>query len=174
MTASILLTYLLQTASLIGLPDVQSVNHEEIHCLAENVYFESRGENIRGQYAVAHVTLNRVNNGDYPDTVCKVVRQKSVVRSTGKRVCAFSWVCEPRRTIKFVGRDGTINDYAVEQYNTALVVALKVLYGDVEDVTKGATSFHNTSIPTPSWAQRMLRTVKIGNHVFYRPVHRQN
>ena len=53
----------------------------ELRCLAENVYYESRGEPLVGQYAVAEVTMNRVASPEFPDSVCAVVRAKG----------AFSW-----------------------------------------------------------------------------------
>ena len=42
-------------------------------CLAEAVYFEARGEPLRGQQAVAQVVMNRVFSGYYPSKVCGVV-----------------------------------------------------------------------------------------------------
>lgn len=168
-TASAVLTYLLQTASFIGIGLPQDrINHEEVHCLAENVYFEARGESPRGMYAVAHATLNRVNHPGFPDTVCKVVRQKTFVQRTGKFVCAFSWNCDRTRRIKFVAKDGSANTHVIEDYKTALEVALHTLHGDNTDVTNGAISFHNPNVSSPDWASRMRMTVRIGNHAFYK------
>lgn len=48
----------------------------EIGCLAANLYFEARGEPLKGQLAVAKVTLNRVKSKQYPDSICAVVFQK--------------------------------------------------------------------------------------------------
>ena len=48
---------------------------EGMECLAKNIYFESRNQSHLGQMAVAHVTINRVLDKRYPDTVCKVVHQ---------------------------------------------------------------------------------------------------
>jgi spore germination cell wall hydrolase CwlJ-like protein len=36
-----------------------------------------------------------------------------------------------------------------------------------EDVTNGATHYHNTSV-TPYWTDSMKQTAVIGNHIFYR------
>jgi hypothetical protein len=44
-------------------------------CLAEAVYFEARGEAVRGQIAVAQVVMNRTFSGFYPNTVCGVVNE---------------------------------------------------------------------------------------------------
>lgn len=168
-TASVVLTFLLQTASIssIGITH-EHVNAAEIHCLAENVFFEARGEPKHGQYAVAHVTLNRVKHPSYPDTVCEVVGQKTKVRSTGKTVCAFSWKCNNNRRISFKTRDGKDNHRVIAQYTTALTVAIKTLYGKTADASKGAISFHNPRVSAPGWASRMRLTTRIGNHAFYR------
>ena len=48
---------------------------QEIRCLAETVYHEARGESIDGQMAVAETVINRVRSGDFPRTICGVVRQ---------------------------------------------------------------------------------------------------
>src|SRR5271167_713382 len=45
----------------------------DLECLAENVYFEARGEPLEGQYAVAEVTLNRTWAQNFPHTICEVV-----------------------------------------------------------------------------------------------------
>ena len=48
--------------------------NSDIHCLAENIYFEARGESTAGKMAVALVTLNRVMDERFPDTICGVVK----------------------------------------------------------------------------------------------------
>ncbi|QXN67603.1 hypothetical protein [Klebsiella phage vB_Kpn_3] len=58
------------------------IDAKEIDCIAKNIYFESRGEGIKGMMAVAQVTKNRVNSGKFPDSYCKVVYQSN----------QFSWV----------------------------------------------------------------------------------
>src|SRR5712691_9885631 len=66
-------------------------DRRDLTCLARNVYFESRGEPLAGQYAVAEVTMNRTVSGRYPATVCGVVYQKNWDRLRGRHVGAFSW-----------------------------------------------------------------------------------
>ena len=39
---------------------------ESILCLALNIYFEARSEDIASQLAVAQVTINRVEDSRYP------------------------------------------------------------------------------------------------------------
>ena len=49
---------------------------KEMICLADNIYFEARNEPVEGMYGVAFVTMNRVRDGSYPNTICNVVKQK--------------------------------------------------------------------------------------------------
>lgn len=59
-------------------------------CLAEALYFEARGESIRGQFAVAEVILNRVDSPLFPNTVCGVINQ-----GTGRKfACQFTYTCD--------------------------------------------------------------------------------
>ena len=74
------------------------VNNEspetEITCLAQNIYFESRDQKLKGQLGVALVTINRVKSKRFPNTFCKVVKQAN--KKNGKLVkhkCHFSWYC---------------------------------------------------------------------------------
>ena len=46
-----------------------------VMCLAMNLYHETRGETLAGNIAVGYVTMNRVADKRYPDTVCGVVHQ---------------------------------------------------------------------------------------------------
>ena len=62
-----------------------------LSCIALNVYFEARSDNMSGQYAVAHVVLNRVASGRWPDDVCSVVHQGY---EKGKFKCQFTWYCD--------------------------------------------------------------------------------
>ena len=48
---------------------------EMLTCLALNVYHESKNQSLIGQYAVAQVTLNRVKDERFPNTICGVIEQ---------------------------------------------------------------------------------------------------
>ena len=50
-------------------------NLDEVYCMAQNVYFESRHESMLGKIAVAHVVMNRIEDKKWPRTVCEVVKQ---------------------------------------------------------------------------------------------------
>ena len=80
-------------AERLGLFDEKSRAKSE-KCLAEAIYFEARGEAVRGQIAVAQVVLNRAFSGKYPDTVCGVVYQNK----HRHLACQFTFACDNNRT----------------------------------------------------------------------------
>jgi spore germination cell wall hydrolase CwlJ-like protein len=172
LSAKLLLAYILQTADVSGLSiDKSQIDLDQAYCLAKNVYYEAKGESLKGQFAVANVTLNRVNNPRFPGSICEVVKFSAFHRGTKNLVCAFSWYCEKNkgdRPIVFVKKDGTVDQRAVDQFHVASIVALKTMGGVIEDNTRGATHFHNPFTSFPAWRHDYKRTMRIGNHDFYR------
>lgn len=122
-------------------------------CLALNVYHEARGEGIEGQFAVADVTLNRVESPKFPDTVCEVVKQGGQKRLNR---CQFSWYCDGKS-------DEPRNTQAWLRAKQVAQVALQGLKGN----TKGATFYHAKTV-RPYWAKSFKRTAVIGSHIFYK------
>jgi hypothetical protein len=124
---------------------------DDWQCLTEALYFESRGESLEGQIAVAEVILNRVDSPLYPHSVCGVVKQR------GGGGCQFSYVCDGR-TDKM--RETEAADLAGRIARAMLDDAPRVL-------TEGATHFHTKGV-RPSWSKRFSHTASIGAHFFYR------
>ena len=141
----------LDVASLDAMPRVSG--SDEWRCLAEAIYFESRGEPLEGQVAVAEVVLNRVDDAQFPRTVCGVTNQGA---GSG-RGCQFSYACD--------GRSDVMKSTAARL--RAEKLAAIMLDGHPRTVTDGATYFHTRSV-RPGWAGRMTRTARIGHHYFYR------
>lgn len=122
-------------------------------CLSEALYFEARGETVKGQFAVAEVIMNRVETSRFPDTPCGVINQ-----GTGRKYqCQFTYTCD--------GHEEVIAEKTA--YERVAKVARAVLDERAENLTKGATHYHTTAV-RPSWAKVYTRTVKIGVHLFYR------
>lgn len=122
-------------------------------CLSEALYFEARGENVKGQFAVAEVILNRVSSARFPSSVCAVINQ-----GTGKKnQCQFSYTCDGRKEIITEKR----------AYERVSKVARLALDGDAPEVTEGATHYHTTAV-SPRWSRVYKRTTRIGTHIFYR------
>jgi hypothetical protein len=120
-------------------------------CLKTALYFEARGETLKGQFAVAEVILNRVDSGKYPPNVCGVVQQ------SGGGGCQFSYSCDGRADVM---RDKKAADRAGR-------IARVMLDGAARPLTEGATHFHTRAV-APGWADRFARTASIGAHLFYR------
>jgi len=125
----------------------------EWECLAEALYFEARGETVRGLFAVAEVILNRVDSREFPDSVCSVVNQ-----GTGRMyACQFTYTCD--------GNPEVIHEPGA--YARVAKVARLMLDGAERPLTEGATYYHTTAV-NPSWARRFERTAQYGVHLFYR------
>ena len=126
-------------------------------CLAEGIYYESRGEQPRGQAAVAQVILNRVRNPAYPNTICGVVYQNADWHNR----CQFSFACDGRRrTVKEPDAMKRAVEIARE------VTSGRIYLAEVAD----ATHYHAYWV-APSWRRTMIKVIKIGVHTFYRTVH---
>lgn len=121
-------------------------------CLAEALYFEARGETVKGQFAVAEVILNRVESSRFPNTVCGVIRQ-----GTGRKfACQFTYTCD--------GIPEKIHE--PRAYERVGKIARIMLDGAPRNLTKGATFYHTTAV-NPRWARKFRRTAKMGVHLFY-------
>lgn len=127
----------------------------DLECLAENVYFEARGEPLKGQYAVAEVTLNRTRAPNFPHTVCGVVHEMRW-DPTHKRVIAdFSWT-----------EQGALQPQNGPAWKRAMDVA-SAEYDDMPDpIVPGALYYHATRVK-PAWAKNRKAVATIGNHIFY-------
>jgi N-acetylmuramoyl-L-alanine amidase len=132
------------------------VEKKDLTCLARNVYFEARGEPVKGQRAVAEVTLNRVASGRYADSICDVVYQKGWDNTRNRYVGAFSWT-EFKNLPNPVG----------EAWKQAWQAAEQVYFGTEPPVVEGATHFHAVYIK-PDWAEGRKPIARIGQHVFYK------
>lgn len=132
---------------------------KQIDCLADNIFFESAHEPEEGKLAVALVTLNRVNSGKYPNTICSVVYEKGFINN--KMICQFSWVCDT----KFTSRQLTIRN--TELYNDIrkLSVYVYLNYEEMKDITNGALFYHADYV-NPGW--KLVKIKQIGRHIFYR------
>lgn len=126
----------------------------EQQCLSSGIYFEARGESVKGQAAVAQVILNRVRNPAYPDTVCGVVYQNEDWRNR----CQFSFACD---NIK----DRIRSD---EHWKTAREVAMAVTAGRIWLPEVGSATHYHAVYVRPNWARTMQKVGRIGLHVFYR------
>lgn len=139
---------------------------DEVACLADNLYGETRGEDLTGQVAVALVTLNRVAahyNGD--NTICDVIRDVQ----NGTHM--FSW----RASFAEAPRNATWRAlHHVSRSVLGLSGDLDVMreVAELTPVLAGVTHFYAPSGVEggrPSWHNyRMEWVTTIGGHRFLR------
>jgi spore germination cell wall hydrolase CwlJ-like protein len=141
-------------AERLGLFDEKTRAKSE-KCLAEAVYFEARGEAVRGQIAVAQVVMNRAFSGFYPNTVCGVVYQNK----HRHLACQFTFACD---NVADVVREP-------DMWDRAKKIAKAMLDGQLwlPEVAK-STHYHAYWVH-PSWVHEMKKMYKFGVHTFYRP-----
>lgn len=129
------------------------VNHrsytpEEHICLAKNIYFEARNESLKGQIAIAFVTLNRLQEARWSDVACGVIYDNA----------QFSWYSDGLS-------DRPRNKYS---YDSIALIASAMLDPDTAmfDFTYGSTHYHADYVE-PYWSRYLVRKVKIDTHIFY-------
>ena len=119
---------------------------EALRCLATTIFYESKGEPLAGQLAVANVVLNRAKSGRFAPSVCGVVKQRG----------QFSFV-----------RGGVLPsvDAASRMYRTAVAVAKVAMRDAWESPAPKALFFNGRRVGLPG---RLTKVGVIGNHIFYR------
>lgn len=152
--------------------NAQTHKQEETTCLAKNMYWEARNQSMEGMIAVAYVTMNRVHDERFPNTVCQVVYQgqhsKWFLEKHNKwhplrDRCQFSWYCDGKADVM----------YDEESLHIAKEIAHIVLddftTNGVIDITEGATHYHTTNV-SPYWANSrgMAKVTTVGTHIFYK------
>ncbi len=133
-------------AAAVAAQDANGALDDEMRCLATGIYYESKGEPLSGQLAVAEVILNRTRSGRYPSSVCGVLKQPR----------QFSFVRRGRLPTPSTGS---------QAWKTAVAVA-KVARAELwETKVSDALHFHARYV-SPNWNR--TRIASVGNHIFYR------
>ncbi len=140
-------------AERLGLTDKTREKSEK--CLTDAIYFEARGESVRGQMAVAQVVMNRVFSGYYPNSVCGVVYQNA----DRHLACQFTFACD--------GIPDVVNE--PEAWVRAKQIARDTLDGKLWLNEVGKATHYHAYWVRPSWVHEMFKLNKIGVHTFYRP-----
>jgi spore germination cell wall hydrolase CwlJ-like protein len=129
---------------------------DDLQCLAENVYFEARGEPLAGQYAVAEVTVNRTRARNFPRTICAVVHETRWDPVRRRHTPDFSWTAL-----------GALTPEDGPAWKQAMAVANAVYDDLIPPLVPEALYYHATSVQ-PDWARGRHAIATIGNHIFYR------
>ena len=168
--------------------NAENHTHPAITCLAENIYFEARGESFKAKIAVANVTRNRVEDSRWPSTYCAVVQQGPVRESwktkkdpnladservyyPKKHRCQFSWYCDGVKDVIWANmeRTGETIEGNARAWRESVRIAIATLaQGDyiIKDNTDGATHYYNHNLVDPHWADSYTTTAVVGNHTF--------
>lgn len=133
---------------LVAQTEIPETVSGDLKCLAQAVYFESRGEPLAGQLAVARVVINRADSEAFPDSYCSVVRQRA----------QFSFVRGGR--IPEPNRQSTA-------WMRAKAIAQIAENGTWDSDAGDALYFHATRIK-PRWARTKVARATIDSHIFYR------
>ena len=120
----------------------------DIFCLAKNIYHEAGHEPEEGKYAVAQVTLNRVNHPSYPNTICDVVMDP----------WQFSWA--NKRSIRWTHPTGY-------HWEESLRIARKVIKEGYRHNGLDRVKYYHADYVHPRWANKMAMRTVIGRHIFY-------
>jgi spore germination cell wall hydrolase CwlJ-like protein len=118
----------------------------EDECLATSVYYESKGEPLNGQLAVAQTIINRTKSGRFPDSVCDVVRQPG----------QFSFLH---------GGEMPEAPRSAGAWQRAVAIAKIAREGLWKQVAPAALFFHARRV-SPGWGKQRVAT--LGNHIFFR------
>ena len=167
------------------------LSEKDVECLARNIFYESGGEPTEGKIAVGLVTVNRAQDPRFGNSVCEVVKARTVVTKTREvkqtemvkigyfgppekvttkqtvieqvPVCQFSWTCGG------YARKPKADD---ERWLESKAIAEGIARGDYEEYkTKYGTAlfFHSTGV-RPVWAKSKKYVTKTGHHLFYEQV----
>jgi len=140
-------------AERLGLDEKSRAKSER--CLTDAIYFEARGEAVRGQIAVAQVVVNRAFSGYYPTTICGVVYQNSNRHLS----CQFTFACDGIRDVV----------KEPDMWERARKIAKETLDGRLWLPEVGKSTHYHAYWVRPSWVNEMKKMYKYGVHTFYRP-----
>jgi len=131
-----------------------AMRERQLGCLSKNIYYEAGSEPFEGKVAVAQVTLNRVNSGQFPDDICKTIYQRNIFYE--KIICQFSWTCD---------RDSGSRPPNNSNYRESEEVAKKVLLEEFRLPGLKNALYYHASYISPGWKRK--RITQIGQHIFY-------
>ena len=157
----------------ITITEEDLIDINQMHCLATNIYHEARGESYAGKVAVANVTMNRVHNNKFPNTICGVVYQAqtrenwkgNIVPKRNK--CQFSWYCDGKSDdIVLTTLDGSVIKERMQAWEMSLLISSQMIRGNLIDITTGSTHYYNSDLANPYWAEHYVQVVQIDSHSF--------
>ena len=172
-----------RTVDIIATP---FLTDKDVDCLARNIFYEAGSEPIEGKVAVGMVTINRTQDERYPQSICGVVRQRTVVtvpqRVTEVRTVKTSIFSPPKQVVEtrtawvqkviyqfsWVGQRNIRIREDDPRWIESRAVAEELARGGYEtwqEKYSEAMNFHAVYV-NPGW--RLKRIGRVGNHIFYK------
>jgi len=121
---------------------------KDLFCMAKNIYHEAGHEPKLGKYAVAQVTINRMESPLFGNRVCEVVFEPY----------QFSWA--NRHSLRWTTPSGPA-------WNEAKRIAHDVLENNKRIKGMDDALFYHATYVRPYWARTKDRLTRIGLHIFY-------
>lgn len=132
---------------------VEAPERDHLECLALNIFHEARDQGTQGWLAVAFVTINRVIDPRFPDSICEVVWEPK----------QFSWTHDGKSDVPNVSK---YPDKKAWEYIKEFSKGFLENFRHIEDPTKGSLYYHNFSVE-PSWRDDFEVATEVGEHIFY-------
>ncbi len=137
---------ILSTPSLSS-ASLHNTNH---HWLSLNIYHEARGESFLGQFLVGLVTLDRVDDGRWGNTVKEVVQYPN----------QFSWVND-----RFPNTPQNKKSWDEVRFVAFCSELFYAIFGEYVDLL-----YYHTRSVKPIWTKRLHCVLTEGNHIFYNEI----
>lgn len=128
---------------------------KQLDCLTRNIYWEAANEPFEGKVGVAQVTLNRLEDGRFGNSLCAVVYQKNIIYE--KIICQFSWYCDNTHKTRPIHK---------ELWKESGEVAKKVLLENFRLPSLKEALFYHATYIKPGWKKEKIAV--IGQHIFYK------
>lgn len=133
----------------------------DLACMTANIFFEARGEGVKGMEVVAKVTMNRVGHKKYPPNVCAVVFQRK----------QFSWTHQQQWKTIWDVMNGRLDGFSSKDkaaYQQARKTAQKALTGSMDIVLSESALWYHTTQVKPVWRKKLQKIGTVGQHIIYK------
>lgn len=144
------------------------IDLEELHCLAQNIYYEAGNQSAKGKAMVGFVVMARLGSVHFPDSICGVVKQGNHDRH-GRMIpyqCSFSWNCDKKSH-----KINYYNPIDEREWEQSYAIARMIMENKLRiniDMT-GVTHYHADYVK-PDWSRNKnyKLVAKVGDHLFYK------
>jgi spore germination cell wall hydrolase CwlJ-like protein len=127
------------------------IENKDVRCLAYSIFREAGNQKETDQYAVGQVHMNRLKEGSWGKTMCKVVFAKS----------QFSWTLETKKVAWSKKQ---------EKHFMSVAEGLMIDGIHVEKLASDKILHYHATYVNPKWAKQGKMVASAGDHVFYKNV----